>query len=154
MPKAVNAAPGNPITEHISEAYLKKAQLAKKTGAKDGTLGIASMGMLFKIGSDEILEYYHPMLDAFAELYKQTDGSAAILIEGYSSNGGNETAKNPKLSEQRSNAVKQYLVNNGISADKIEVKAYRSSKLGEGLFKGDPNCKGGQCYRRVNISIK
>ena len=153
LPEAADADPGNPITELNKENYLEACKNAKTKGNAVEIL-IPSAGILFKTGNSEVLEYYQPMLDAFAELYKQTDGNSEVLVEGYSSNGSNEEIKNPKLSEQRAEAVKQYLVRQGIPAEKIHIKSYGSSKTGESIFKTDPNCKGGQCYRRVNISIK
>ncbi|MBO4556171.1 MAG: OmpA family protein, partial [Elusimicrobiales bacterium] len=87
------------------------------------------------------------------DLYKNTDGKAKIIIEGYSSNGGNETANNPKLSQQRAKAVASYMIKEGISKENLEVKAYGNTKTGSGLFANDKGCKGGQCYRRVNVRI-
>ncbi len=46
-----------------------------------------------------------------------------IRIEGHTSNVGNADA-NMTLSENRANAVKDYLVNKGISADRITVEGF------------------------------
>lgn len=142
------------FSELNAEEYGKKALEAEKLYEESGTMAIPSAGLLFQIGKSEVLPYYQPMLDSFIKLYKQTDGNAKILIEAYSSNGGNETAKNPELSKQRAKSVYKYLVGNGISKENITVRAYSNKKIGEGVFSEDPNCKGGQCYRRVDISIK
>lgn len=135
------------------DEYDVKAEEAEKVGTDSGIMPIPSAGILFQIGKSEILPYYHPMLDRFVNLYKQTDGNAKIQIEGYSSNGGNETVKNPDLSKQRARSVYKYLTDNGISKENISVKAYGNRRIGEGLFRGDPNCRAGQCYRRVDVSI-
>ena len=84
----------------------------------------------------------------------ETDGTAKILIEGYSSNAGNETKTNPKLSQQRAQSVADYFILNDIPAALIEVRHYSNTKIKDGIFDADKNCKASQCHRRVNISIK
>ena len=141
------------FSELNAEEFGKRAAEAEKQYSESGIMTIPSAGLLFQIGKSEVLPYYNPMLDSFIKLYKQGGGNATILIEAYSSNGGNETVKNPNLSKQRAKSVYQYLVNNGISKENITVKAYSNKKIGEGLFQGDTGCKAGQCYRRVDIRI-
>ncbi|MBO4555557.1 MAG: AIDA repeat-containing protein, partial [Elusimicrobiales bacterium] len=78
LPKA-QAAAG--ISELNSDVYVQKANAAKPY---EGELIIPSAGILFKTNSSEVLAYYFPMLNAFINLYKQTDGSTTVLVEGYS----------------------------------------------------------------------
>jgi len=151
--KAVNAEPGNNIVTTEKEEYLEKADRAEKTISKE-VLKIPPMGLLFQIGKMAILSYYTPMLDAFAKLYLLTDQSSIIYVEGFSSNGGNETKNNPNLSKERAMNVAYYLMSKGIKGNKILVKPYGNSKIGSGMFANDSGCSGGGCYRRVNISIK
>ncbi len=152
-PEAVNPAPKSVLTEHIKENYLKAAKKAKADAAGKDMIMIPSMGMLFKIGSSDVLPYYFPMLDAFAELYMMSDRTATVLVEGFSSNGGNETDKNHYISRARAINVRKYLTRKGIPAEKIQIRSYGNSKLASRMFDRDANCSGGQCYRRVNISI-
>lgn len=49
-----------------------------------------------------------------------------IMVEGHSDKLGNENV-NVKLSKQRANAVKNYLVKKGISPDRIKTKGFGSS---------------------------
>ncbi|MCR4820468.1 MAG: AIDA repeat-containing protein [Elusimicrobiales bacterium] len=151
--KAVNAEPGNNVVTTEKEEYLEKAGRAEKTISKE-VLKIPPMGLLFQIGKMAILSYYTPMLDAFAKLYLLTDQSSIIYVEGFSSNGGNETKNNPNLSKERAMNVAYYLMSKGIKGNKILVKPYGNSKIGSGMFANDSGCSGGGCYRRVNISIK
>ncbi|MBO4555292.1 MAG: autotransporter outer membrane beta-barrel domain-containing protein, partial [Elusimicrobiales bacterium] len=154
LPTAVNPMPGTSITELNREQYLENAANAKSEGLKDGKQFVPSMGALFKTGQSVLLPYYAEMLDSFISLYKQTDMTAGILVEGYSSNGGNETRKNPELSMQRAKSVADYLISNGIPKENIEIKAYSNTAIAKRVFSKDKGCNGGQCYRRVNISIK
>ena len=151
-PAAFNPSPN--AIEIDKDIYLGNMDKIWETGAANGKIGIPSMGVLFKIGSSKILPYYNEMLNDFIDLYKQTDGKAVILIEGFSSNGGSETDKNPNLSQQRAKAVAQYFIKNDIPKENLEVKAYSNSKVASGMFAGSKGCKGGQCYRRVNVIIK
>lgn len=151
--KAVNPKPG-PITQLDKDTYIAETDKLLNNLPESGKLEIPSMGVLFKIGQSELLPYYNEMINKFLDLYFETDGTSKILVEAYSSNANNETAKNPQLSRQRAMAVVNYIIKNDIPASLIEIKAYGNKKIESGIFNGDKNCKGGQCFRRVNISIK
>lgn len=150
-PAAVDYNPE--YTELDKDEYLALMDKLWDKEPADGKIGIPALGVLFQIGKSNILPYYNEMLNDFVDFYKNTDGKAKILIEGYSSNGGNETEKNPKLSQQRAKAVASYLIKEGIAKENLEVKAYGNTKTGSGLFSNSKGCKGGQCYRRVNVRI-
>ena len=154
LPVAVNPDPENVITEMDKDVYFQKIDAVWETGAKDGKLAIPSMGILFLTGKSDVLPYYEEMLAEFIALYKETDGTAKILIEGYSSNGGKETVRNPELSADRAKAVAKILKKNKIPKENMILKAYSNKKLTSRMFDGDPGCQGGGCYRRVNISIR
>lgn len=145
------------------ESYIEKANKMLKQGGDRGYMKVFPAGVLFNTGSSELLSYYKPILDSFVDLYLATDRKSGILLEGYSSNSNNETGKNPKLSEQRIEAVKKYI------EDKVQEETSCSSNcsflhfytspqgnaaVGNGMFANDPGCKGGQCYRRVNIWVE
>ena len=153
-PLAVNAGAKIELDKDVYLASMDKIFENVEAGKLNAKIAIPSMGVLFQIGKSEVLNYYGEMLNDFTDLYKYTDGKAKILIEGYSSNGGNETEKNPKLSQQRAQAVADHLVNNGIPKENLEIKAYSNTKVSSGIFAGDKGCKAGQCFRRVNVSIK
>jgi type IX secretion system PorP/SprF family membrane protein len=55
------------------------------------------------------------------------DQNAKLVIFGYAYEEGDEKA-NSELSMKRAEAVKQFFVNNGVAADKVETVAYGSSK--------------------------
>ena len=152
--KAANPTPGKAITELDKAKYLAETAKIKANLPESGKLEIPSVGVLFKIGQKNLLPYYNEMLNSFMDLYIETDGTAKILIEGYSSNAGNETKTNPKLSQQRAQSVADYFILNDIPAALIEVRHYSNTKIKDGIFDADKNCKASQCYRRVNISIK
>lgn len=154
VPKAVNSGSSGSFGELDMEQYFSKIDKAWETGPEKGFLAIPSVGAMFKTGSSELLDYYKEMLDEFVSLYKETDGTSKILIEGYSSNNGKETVKNPQLSKQRAIAVANYLQEKGISSKVFEVKAYANKKVSSGIFAKDKSCSGASCFRRVDVSIK
>lgn len=61
-------------------------------------------------------------LDHVAEEMKK-DASAKFVLNGYASSEGTPQ-HNMTLSEDRANAVKQYLMNAGINADNLSAKGY------------------------------
>ncbi|TFF37088.1 OmpA family protein [Mucilaginibacter psychrotolerans] len=63
----------------------------------------------------------YPVLDATASDLRSTGES--LQISGYASSEGT-AAHNISLSRDRANSVKTYLVNSGVDAKKLKVKAY------------------------------
>ena len=153
-PKAINPLPDDPVTELISEDYSRQEAHIKKYGMGREFLIVPSAGVLFKKEQSELLPYYRRILDSFVRLYKLSDGTSSILVEGYSSDANNETRKNPRLSRERAKAVADYLKSKGIPGDKIEIRGYGDSEAGSGIFDDDVNCEDSQCFRRVNVSIQ
>jgi OOP family OmpA-OmpF porin len=63
----------------------------------------------------------YPTLDRVSQDLRNTGGS--LTLEGYASSEGTE-AYNLQLSKDRANAVKNYLVNSGVAANKLDVIGY------------------------------
>lgn len=81
----------------------------------------------FKVNS-ATLPAYVPVLDAVAA---DVDAETVVYVTGYASVEGSE-AYNKQLSERRANAVRNYLVNKGVNADKIVVAGEGATdKFGE-----------------------
>jgi len=71
-----------------------------------------------------------------------------LKIEGHTDNAGNDDA-NMKLSEDRAEAVKTYLVSKGISADRITAEGF-----GETMPIADNGTAAGRTKnRRVEIKV-
>jgi len=79
-------------------------------------------------------------LDSFAQVLKDYP-DRRILVEGH--------ADNQMLSEDRANAVKSYLVNKGISPDRIEAIGYGDKSP----IAANDTAEGRQMNRRVDIVI-
>ena len=90
----------------------------KKMGEFAKTILFNSSRSSFKTGISE-------KLDAIAAIMKEFS-KATFLIEGHTDRTGS-VSLNDKLSTKRANAVKDYLVQNGIDASRLETKGFGES---------------------------
>ena len=79
-------------------------------------------GVVFDTNSATIKFESYPRLDRIVE-YMRHKETARIRIAGYTDNVGNARA-NQRLSEQRAQSVRTYLINQGIDAGRIEAVGY------------------------------
>lgn len=96
-------------------------------GAKVNEKGCWIIGdVLFDFDKHEIKTQAYPVLDDCVTVFKNNPGIKAE-IQGHTDNAGKE-AYNMKLSARRADAVKQYLVKNGIAAGRLSTKGFGYSK--------------------------
>jgi outer membrane protein OmpA-like peptidoglycan-associated protein len=81
-------------------------------------------GVKFDTGSAQITD--PAMLDDVAGVLKQHDG-AQVRLDGYADSTGDAEA-NAKLSQDRADAVKQHLVDQGVDADNIQTAGESSDR--------------------------
>ncbi|MBO6937670.1 MAG: OmpA family protein [Deltaproteobacteria bacterium] len=79
-------------------------------------------GVNFETSSARIDRGSYPRLDRVVE-YLEHKPDARIRVSGHTDNVGNPRA-NQRLSEQRAQAVREYLVSKGIAGDRIEAVGY------------------------------
>jgi outer membrane protein OmpA-like peptidoglycan-associated protein len=104
--------------------------------------------ILFETGSAKLKAESYKSLDIIAqELKDNTDLS--LDIEGHTDNVGSEKS-NQKLSENRANVVKAYLVKKGINTNKITVTGFGSSQP----VADNSTAEGRAQNRRVILRIK
>ena len=89
-------------------------------------LNTAFKNLEFNNGKSTIKASSHSSLDELAALLKKRE-SFRLLIEGHTDNVGRDAA-NMSLSQNRALAVKEYLVNKGIKASRIDAKWYGETK--------------------------
>lgn len=75
----------------------------------------------FEFDSSVLRTSSYPVLDATSADLRTT--GSAVEVQGFASSEGT-AAHNLKLSRDRANSVKTYLVNSGVAANKITVKAF------------------------------
>ena len=163
--------PQKPVITSITEKPVAKntaAPLSKTTISKPKPPVVTSKTPTSKskIVSADTIQKYTPKNILFeqsksimlGESYSELDNLAVFLkrypklmltIEGHTDNIG-DTKLNLTLSEERAQAVMQYLVNKGIAANRIQAKGYGSSRP----LINDSNAAGHLQNRRVEFIIR
>jgi OmpA-OmpF porin, OOP family len=95
-------------------------------GSLDTEGKIVTHGILFDTGSDRIKPESLPALKKILGLL-QNDQSLKFSIEGHTDNQGGSSLNQP-LSERRAAGVKTWLVEKGISAERLQTKGLGDSK--------------------------
>ncbi|MEI7037862.1 OmpA family protein [Fulvimonas yonginensis] len=91
-----------------------------------------------------------PLLDDFAKVISQHYPDAVVTVEGFADPAGS-TSYNRRLGQRRAEAVRDYLVQNGLSADHLRAVSYgeavnRQVERGKTREQGAPN-------RRVTLVV-
>jgi OmpA-OmpF porin, OOP family len=107
---------------------------------------VATHGILFATGSATIRPESTPTLEDIADALRR-DSSLRLRVEGHTDNVGDPGA-NQRLSEQRAQAVVEFLVRNkGVAADRLEAAGLGQSQ--PAADNGTP--EGRQTNRRVEL---
>jgi len=96
--------------------FPKPAPVAAVAAAPAGYTNIQ-----FEFDSSVLRTSSYPVLDATSADLRTT--GAAVEVQGFASSEGT-AAHNLKLSRDRANSVKTYLVNSGVAASKVTVKGF------------------------------
>lgn len=141
---------GLPVGEYMARvdvpAYLLKSQPFSVTSGGDASLPLvltpkpkdASVTLtakevkirnqiMFKSGSAEIDERSAPLLSEIADVLLRNPQAAHVRVEGHTDNVGDPEA-NLALSQQRAEAVVQWLVSGGVGSDRLEAKGYGDAR--------------------------
>lgn len=81
----------------------------------------------FEHGSSKLNEDSHSLLDQVALMIKAHPQVKRVRIEGHTDDTGPEDV-NQRLSQQRANSVRRYLINKGVSPQRLSAKGYGESK--------------------------
>jgi len=98
--------------------FVRKTALA---GMGTGVGTAAYSNIQFEFDSSVLKTNSYPALDATAADLKSS--GAVCELDGFASSEGT-AAHNMRLSKDRANSVKTYLVNSGVAAKKLKVKAF------------------------------
>ncbi|MBF11018.1 MAG: cell envelope biogenesis protein OmpA [Flavobacteriaceae bacterium] len=102
--------------------------------------------ILFKASSSNLSKSYLEKIDKIKDLLDQYP-TISVTIEGHASSDGSEKY-NQKLSERRAAAVKAYLVEKGVSEERLSTIGYGESKP----IQPNKTAKGRAANRRVQIN--
>ncbi len=116
--KCPNTPAGTVVDGSGCPIIFPKPDTTKVTGTAAPT---AYSNIQFEFDSSVLKTSAYPILDATSADLRATGGS--VEIDGYASSEGT-AAHNLRLSKDRANSVKTYLVNSGVPAKKIKVKGF------------------------------
>jgi outer membrane protein OmpA-like peptidoglycan-associated protein len=114
-----------------------------------GKVTVITASLLFKTGSAELLPSAKPKLDEVAQALSAQPQANNVKVEGYTDSTGTAAINDP-LSQERAQAVADYLESKGVPKDRITA---------EGFGKQDPvsqapTAEGRALNRRVDIVIE
>jgi outer membrane protein OmpA-like peptidoglycan-associated protein/tetratricopeptide (TPR) repeat protein len=121
----------------------------KEVALKNIAVGskIALRNVFFATGKADITSDSYPELMRLVDLMQQVP-KLKIELSGHTDNVGSE-GLNQKLSQERADAVKAYLVSKGIKADRLAAKGYGSKSPVE----SNDTAEGRQSNRRTEYEI-
>ena len=107
----------------------------------------------FDFDSSEIRSVDQPILDAFVGAVNRSGMSGAhVTVEGSADQSGSD-AYNMRLSQERAEAVRDYLVGEGLNSDNIRVVALGESRLVSDATGSDDTASGLE-NRRVTLVLE
>ncbi len=124
---------------------VTKKQLARIEGKKILVLDV----ILFFFDKTIIKPESFPVIDAVVDILKENPQIKKIRIEGHTDLKGG-VGYNKKLSQGRAAAVRQYLVEHGIDANRLTSQGYGKSRP---LVKPEKTPEDAQANRRVEFII-
>lgn len=116
----------------------------------DGSINMVMPSVTFATNSSTIQGQFQGALNDVAKVLRE-DGTAnqlAIVVHGHTDNTGSDAVNNP-LSQNRANAVRTYLSNQGIASNRITARGYGSTSP----VADNSTAAGREQNRRVEISV-
>ena len=105
---------------------LDKCPQTPQTATVDEKGCWATHDILFDFDSSEIKPQYHSALDVIIAVLKKNPG-LKVEIQGNTDNMGPESY-NQMLSEKRAQAVKEYMVKNGIESERLKAVGFGATR--------------------------
>lgn len=132
-------APGYDVAKYMLDAaeangqkkLIKHIELTKGSHVAGGQrLAVGNVirldNLIFQVGKSRISEESHSELDVVVNMMKENI-NMVVQLEGHTDYLG-DAKENLRLSQSRVDAVKQYIVNNGIQKGRIKTKAFGGSQ--------------------------
>jgi outer membrane protein OmpA-like peptidoglycan-associated protein len=142
----IAAKPGKPPVTQDAAPVIAEVKSPETIAPKSDSL-IVLNEVLFAVNSYKLRSELFPKLDSIVTFLKQNP-STKIEISGHTDNTGSE-AHNLKLSENRADAVAEYIVDKGIATSRVSFNGYGSARP----IDSNDSEKGRRRNRRVEILI-
>ncbi len=134
--------------QQVSELQDRLNKVANVRQENRGTVITLDNSVLFSVGESKLLPNARQRLQQVANALKLKPDSK-ITIEGYTDSQG-PSSLNQRLSEERADSVRDYLVSRGIDADRINTEGFGESRP----IASNSNPEGRAMNRRVEIVVK
>jgi outer membrane protein OmpA-like peptidoglycan-associated protein len=102
----------------LAAAMASLNKIAQVKEEQRGTVITLDGQVLFVTGKAELLPIARDRLNQVAKSLKELDDDKLVSIEGFTDSRGADDA-NMKLSQDRANSVKDYLISQGVKAEKV-----------------------------------
>lgn len=145
--KAMAAAPGMETGEVSSAEYAIRPPPPARAAIAKGKIELKEK-VFFDTGRTTIKPESHALLDDVAAVLGDHPEVKRVVIEGHTDNRGSAAA-NKKLSQGRAEAVRAYLVDKGVAADRLEAKGFGQTRP----IADNKTAKGREANRRVEFTI-
>ena len=109
------------VVTDAATAVVQAGEEEEAAVIADMSLANIDLNIQFDSGKAEIKQRYNKMLNAFAHYLIENDKGGEIA--GHTDNSG-DAAMNLRLSEDRANAVRDYLIAQGVNGDKLIAVGY------------------------------
>ncbi len=130
------------------DALNSLSKIAKVRQESRGTVITLSGSILFASGKSTLLPDARSKLDQVADALKSAQ-EQSYIVEGHADSRGS-TPLNQRLSEQRAETVRNYLVERGISPDRVKSTGYGKSRP----IANNKTAEGRANNRRVEIVVQ
>ena len=107
-------------------------------------------GAHFATGDATLSDQDKPLLDDFARVIRESHSDAVITVEGFADPAGS-TAFNRRLGQRRAEAIRDYLVSAGLSAEQLRAVSYGEDKTR--LVRPGAVGEAGRDNRRVSLVV-
>lgn len=128
------------------------ADVAKFASVKQEPRGMVitlSGSVLFTSGKSELLPAAQMKLNDVAKALTEQDPESSMVVEGHTDSQGGADF-NQKLSQERAQSVRDYLVSRGIASDRITAEGFGASRT----VGNNATAEGRANNRRVEIVVK
>ena len=137
--------------------YMDKQEKELRDKLKDSGVQVSRQGdnlnlimpgnITFSVNKSDIRSDFYSVLNSVAQALKEYD-QTTVRISGYTDSTG-AVSLNQRLSEDRANSVRSYLVAQGISSERIDSAGYGPSNP----IASNATDEGRQANRRVEIKL-
>jgi len=141
------SAQGDRARLEARELQIQKLQSQLNAKQTDRGMLVTFGNLLFDLDRAQLKPTAMSSVDKLAEFLKQHQ-DRQVMIEGYTDSSGSDTY-NLRLSEQRANAVRDALMRQGVSPERIVVKGYGEQYP----ISSNDSPAGRAMNRRVDVTI-